>query len=186
MVTRARLTLRRWRRFARDQRGVSAVEFALILPIMLLLFFGTTELGDALAIDRKVGHVTSTLSDLVAQTKTITDTDMANIFNIAKSIMTPYSESTLKMKVTGVWIDASKNATVTWGYAKNDTALSKGASVTLPSSVAQASTFLVMTEVHYPYTPSVGYVMTGSFDLTNKFYLRPRLSDKVCQNTTSC
>jgi Flp pilus assembly protein TadG len=175
-----------WRRFACDDRGVSAVEFALILPIMLLLFFGATELGDALAIDRKVGHVTSTLTDLVTQSKSITDSDMANIFNIAKSIMTPYSDSTLKMKVTGVWIDSSKNATVSWGYAKNDTALSKGASVTLPSSQVQASTFLVMTEVHYPYTPTVGYVMTGSYDLTDTFYLRPRLSDKICQNATSC
>lgn len=184
MVTAARRHW--WRRFVRDERGVSAVEFALVLPVMLLLFFGSTELGDALAIDRKVGHITSTLTDLVTQSKSITDTDMANIFNIAKSIMTPYSDSLLKMKVSGVWIDSSKNATVSWSYAKNDTALTKGATVTLPSAQVQASTFLVMTEAHYPYTPTVGYVMTGTYDLTDKFYLRPRLSDKVCQNTTSC
>jgi Flp pilus assembly protein TadG len=173
-------------RLAADQRGLSAVEFALILPVMLGLFFASVELGDALTIDRKVNIVTSTLADLVAQTKEITDTDMANIFNAATSIMTPYPTTSLKLKVTGVNIDASSNVTVAWSYAQNDTALAKGSTVSLPSALVQASTFLVMSEVHYPYTPSVGYVMTGTYDLTNKFYLSPRVSTKVCDNTPSC
>lgn len=186
MVSAGAGSSRTCRRLVGDQRGVSAVEFALILPIMLLLLFGGVELGDALTIDRKVTHVTSTLSDLVAQSKSITDADMTNIFNAATSIMTPYPATSLKMKVSGITIDANSKATVAWGYAKNDTALSKGAAVTVPAALLQASTFLVFTEVHYPYTPDVGYVMMGTFDLNDKFYLRPRLSDKVCQNTTSC
>ena len=72
MVSTGRRARQIWRRLAGDQRAVSAVEFALILPIMLLLLFGGVELGDALTIDRKVTHVTSTISDLVAQSKTIT------------------------------------------------------------------------------------------------------------------
>lgn len=175
-----------FRRLAADQRGLSALEFALILPVMLALFFGAVELGDALIIDRKVNLVTSTLADLVTQSKTITDTDMANIFGAATSIMTPYSSTTLKIKVTGVNIDANSNATVSWGYAQNDTALAKGSSVTLPTALVLPSTFLVLSEVHYPYTPTIGYVMTGTYDLTDKFYLNPRLSAKVCQNTTTC
>src|SRR5947199_4130712 len=168
------------RRLVADTRAVSAVEFALILPIMLMLYFGTVELGDALTIDRKVTHVTSTITDLVTQSKVITSTDMTNIFNAAASIMTPYSSATLKMKVTGVWIDANSKATVSWGFAQNDTALSKGTTFTVPTALVQASTFLVVTEAHYPYTPTVGYVMTGTYDLTDTFYLRPLLSDKVC------
>jgi Flp pilus assembly protein TadG len=174
------------RRLLDDQRAVSAVEFALVLPIMVLLLFGGVELGDALTIDRKVTHVTSTLSDLVAQSKTITDADMATIFNAATWIMTPYSATTLKMKVSGINIDDTSKATVAWGYAQHDVALAKGAVVTVPAALLQPNTFLVLTEVHYPYTPDVGYVMTGTYDLTDKFYLRPRLSAKVCQNSTTC
>jgi Flp pilus assembly protein TadG len=51
------------RRLRRREDGVSAVEFALILPVMLILFFGCVEVGDALTIDRKVAHVASTLSE---------------------------------------------------------------------------------------------------------------------------
>ncbi len=175
-----------FRRLGADQRGLSAVEFALILPIMLALYFGAVELGDALTISRKVNLVGSTLADLVTQSKEITDTDMTNIFNAATSIMTPYGTASLRMKVTGVNIDSNSRATVSWGYAQNDTALAKGSSVSLPAALVLPSTFLVVSEVHYPYTPTIGYVMTGTYDLTNTFYLNPRLSTKVCQNATSC
>jgi Flp pilus assembly protein TadG len=176
----------RLRRFAADQRGLSAIEFALILPVMVSVLFGAVELGDALTIDRKVINATSTLADLVAQSDSITDSEMADIFNVVGAIMTPYSTAGMRMKVSGVNIDANSKATVSWSYAQNDTALANGSSVTLPAALVQASTFLVMTEVHYPYAPSVGYVMTGTYDLNDKFYLRPRVSAKVCQNTTTC
>jgi Flp pilus assembly protein TadG len=175
-----------FRRLAADQRGLSAVEFALILPIMLALYFGAVELGEALTIDRKVNLVTSTLADLVTQSKEITDTDMANIFNAATSIMTPYATTTLRMKITGVNIDANSKATVSWSYAQNDTALASGSAVTLPGALLQANTFLVVSEVHYPYTPAIGYIMTGTYDLTDTLYLSPRVSAKICQNTTTC
>lgn len=174
------------RRFAGDQRGVAAVEFALILPVMLALYFGAVELGDALTINRKVTHVTSTLSDLVTQSKVLSDTDMDNILDAAGAVMTPYSANDLKMKITGIAIDANGKATVAWSDARNDTALAKGAVVTVPAAVKTPNTFLINAEVHYSYKPMIGYVMTGDFDLNDTFYLRPRLSDKVCRNTTPC
>jgi Flp pilus assembly protein TadG len=176
----------RFRKLAADQGGLAAVEFALVLPIMVLLLFGTVELGDALTISDKVNFVTSTLGDLVTQSKEITDTDMANIFNAAGSIITPYPVSNLRMIVSGVNIDASSNATVAWSYAQNGTALTNGSTVSLPSALVLPSTFLVVSEVHYSYAPTIGYVMAGTFDLKSKFYLNPRVSAKVCQNTSSC
>jgi len=174
------------RRLRRREDGVSAVEFALILPVMLVLFFGCVEVGDALTIDRKVAHVASTISDLVTQSKSVTSTDVDNIFGAAASIMSPYSSAPLKMKVTGVTVDANGKATVTWGKASNDVALTAGTIMTMPAAMMTPSTFTVVAEVHYPYTPTVGYVMTGSFDLTSTFYLRPRSSTKVCLDTTTC
>ena len=67
---------RPFRRFAKDARGVSAVEFALILPLMLTLYLGGNELTHALTIARKVTHATSSLGDLVTQTKAVSAADM--------------------------------------------------------------------------------------------------------------
>ncbi|HVY19643.1 MAG TPA: TadE/TadG family type IV pilus assembly protein [Bauldia sp.] len=173
--------LRRPIRFIRDKRGVSAVEFALILPVMLTMYLGCNELGNGLTIARKVTHVTSTLSDLVTQSKnSISSTEMTNILNAAASIMTPYGTSLLKIKVSEYKIDANSKVTVEWSSAYNDTALTKNAVITnLPANVKQASTYLITAEVHYAYTPTIGYVMTGTFDLHDQFYLRPRLSDGI-------
>jgi Flp pilus assembly protein TadG len=166
-----------------DRSGVAALEFALLLPVMLLLYFGAVELSEALTLSRKVTHVSSSLGDLVTQSKTINTTEMDNILNAAAAIMTPYSEAPLKMKVTGVKIDADGKSTVAWSFARNDTKLTKGATVTVPPMVKQPSSFIVMTEVHYAYTPMIGYVLTGSFDLTDEFYLRPRLSPEIEEKT---
>jgi Flp pilus assembly protein TadG len=183
MVTRLVLALRRLRR---REDGVSAVEFALILPIMLILLFGCVEVGDALTIDRKVAHVASTLADLVTQSKSVTSDDVSTIFSAAGLIISPYSSSALKMKVSGVSVDKNGKATVAWSKASNDKALKNGDPISVPTAIASPNTFVVAAEVHYLYQPTVGYVMTGSFDLRSTFYLRPRASDKVCLDSSTC
>ena len=50
-----------------DCRGVASIEFAIIAPIMLLVFFGTVEFCSAVAIDRKVTLTARTLTDLTSQ-----------------------------------------------------------------------------------------------------------------------
>ena len=169
-------------RFAKNRAGVAAVEFALILPVMLTLYLGGIQISDALSISRKVTHVTSSLGDLITQSKNVTDADMKNILDAASSVMAPYSATTLKMKISGITIDSKQTATVTWSDARNDTPLTKGATVTLPAGINQASTFIVTAEVHYAYTPLIGYALTGTFDLNDHFYLRPRLSDTVTRS----
>lgn len=172
---------RPFRRIAKDARGVSAVEFAIILPVMLTLYMGGNELGHALTIARKVTHVTSSLGDLVTQAKVLTEADVSNVFDASASVMTPYPTTDLKIKLTGVRIDAAGKAWVAWSRALHDTPLTKDAPFTgLPAAVKTADSFVIAAEVHYPYTPGVGYVMTGTFDLKDQFYLRPRLSKEVC------
>ena len=50
-----------------DCRGIAATEFAVIVPIMLVMFFGTVEFSSGVAVDRKVTLVARTLSDLTSQ-----------------------------------------------------------------------------------------------------------------------
>jgi Flp pilus assembly protein TadG len=167
------------RRFLADRAAVSAVEFALLLPIMLTLYIGGIQISDALSIDRKVTHVSSTLGDLVAQAKSIDDNEMSNILDAASAVVAPYSADSLQIKVSGIDIDKDGKATVKWSDARHDTPLAVGSSVTLPEGIGTASSFLVAAEVHYPYEPEIGYAITGTFDLNDKFYLRPRLSNDV-------
>src|SRR5215475_658066 len=78
--------------FLADGRGLAATEFAVIVPLMLVMFFGTVEFSSAVAIDRKVTLVARTLADLTSQAlNSVTDNYLQNVFTASIAITTPYS-----------------------------------------------------------------------------------------------
>jgi Flp pilus assembly protein TadG len=164
---------RPFNRMAGSESGVAAIEFALILPLMLTLYLGGNEFGHAFTLKRKVTHTTSSIADLVTQSRKITDADMENILNAAEEILWPY-ESAPRIIVTLINIDEDNEATVVWSDARNDTALTPGDPVEIPDSINTADTYVLSTEVHVDHTPALGYVLTGTLDLTDHFFLRPR------------
>jgi Flp pilus assembly protein TadG len=101
-------------RLIRDTDGVSAVEFGLIAPLMVSLYLGCVEISDGVSAQRKVTLVASTIANLTAQSTTLSTTDVSNILDASTAIIYPYSSSTLKMTISGIAIDANKNATVKW------------------------------------------------------------------------
>jgi Flp pilus assembly protein TadG len=170
---------RRFGAFAVDKQGIAAVEFAMLLPLMLSLWLGAVELSQAIAADRKVTLTARTISDLVSQVTSTSATDIANSLNASGAVMAPYSSSKLKVTVSSVTIDANSKATIAWSCTKNGTARSKGSSVTLPAALLVPSTSLIWSEVQYAYTPTIGYIVTGTLNLKDQIFMRPRLSDTV-------
>ena len=83
--------IRHFSRLARDVRAISAVEFAMILPIMVTLFLGGTELSQAISVKRKSVLVNRTIADLVAQDSQITNAEMTGIFNASAAVIQPYT-----------------------------------------------------------------------------------------------
>jgi Flp pilus assembly protein TadG len=98
-------------RFAADRRGVSAVEFALLAPLMIALYLSSVEISQGIGIDRKV-----------AQNSSVSSSDMATFFNVATTIMAPYSTTPLKITISCLTIDSTGKATVSWSNTLNGTA----------------------------------------------------------------
>jgi Flp pilus assembly protein TadG len=171
-------------RVLRDTRGAAAIEMGLIAPAMISFMFGTAELSTGVAVDRKVTITSRSLSDLVAQSTTISDSDMTNIFNAASSILTPYSTTPLHAKVTAVNIDASLNATVAWSSALNTSARAVGSTVTIPTGLKLANSQLIWAEVSYDFVPPVARFITGTLTLSDQFFARPRQSSTICRPPT--
>jgi Flp pilus assembly protein TadG len=176
----------RLRAFAGGQSGMAAVEFAVILPFLLLAYLGGIEFGDGVAIDRKVAITTRSVADLATRYTQIKDVDMTAILGASSTIIAPYSGSTLAVTVSQVMVDANGVATVTWSDANaNATAHAKGSAVTLPGTLATPNTSYIWGEVKYVYTPTLGYAMTGSWTLSNQIFMSPRESSCV-QRNISC
>jgi Flp pilus assembly protein TadG len=166
-------------RFATNQDGVSAVEFAMLLPLMLTLYLGGVEVSQAVSADRKTMLAAKTVGDLVSQYSCVKPTDATTIFAVANEVVYPFGSNNLSASVTSVSIDKDSKATVTFSRtASGQGPYANGATVTtdIPTQLLVPNTALVWAEATYTYTPTVGYVITGSLTLREKVFLRPRLS----------
>lgn len=162
------------RRFGGDRRGVSAVEFALLAPVMIALYLGLVEISDGIGVDRKVSLTAAALANLTAQATAITSGEMENILDASSAIVAPYSASHLKLTVSCLDIDANKNVTVKWSKTRDGTALS--GSVTIPDDLKVAGTQLILAKASYDYTPVIGYTITGTLTLSDRMYMGPRIT----------
>ena len=157
----------------RDDRGNAAVEFAIVVPIMLTLFFGVVEFSSGVAVDRKVTMAARTLSDLTSQSSKVTDTDISNFTITAKAIMTPYPSGLLNSTISELYVDPTTlTAKVKW--SKGSAARGFDTTVSIPTALKIGGTYLIYSEVDYTYTPTVGYVMKTAIKLSDFMFTRPR------------
>ncbi len=172
--------IRRLTEFAKDKRGISAVEFAMLLPLMLTLYLGGVELSQGISIDRKVTLTARTVADLVAQAQSVSTANTADAnaaLGAAAAVLAPYPLASAQIVVSLVDVDKNGNAKVRWSSAKNASARAAGSTVTLPAALNVPETSLVWGEASYNYQPSIGYVVTGPMTLSDQIFMRPRLDN---------
>lgn len=172
--------------FVADSRALAATEFAVIVPLMLVMFFGTVEFSSAVAIDRKVTLMARTLSDLTSQSISVGDTDMTNFFAASTGVMTPYPTTTVSATISELYVDPSTlQAHVQW--SKGSVPRTEKSLVTIPTTLAVGGTYLIFSEVSYTYTPTIGYVLKNAVTLSDVAYTRPRQSTCVYYSpATAC
>ncbi len=169
----------RLRDFARNNDGLAALEFALLLPVMVLLYVGGVEVDNGVAISYKTTLTARTVADLATQYLSIDNSTMTSILNASSQVIAPYSSSNIVVTVSEVSVDANGNATIIWSDSLNGTARNVGQPVTLPAQVNTPNNSLIWGEVTYSYTPSLGVVLTGTYKIYENVFLYPRLSSSV-------
>jgi Flp pilus assembly protein TadG len=182
----------RLRRFLRRQDGVAAVEFALVLPIMLLVYIGTVEASALITMDRRVQSVTGTLGDLVARSNTnISATTMRDYFRAASGVMTPYPADDLEQVVTQVRVNADRTTQVVWSRQYKEgvygvgTKHAVGATVDLPSELIDVAVdgFVIVSETSYSnYKPLYGIVFDQAVTLYRENFYLPRFQGSITVN----
>jgi Flp pilus assembly protein TadG len=177
-----RSAIRRATAFAYHSGGLAAVEFALIVPVMITLYFGTVETTNALTAARRVTNVAETAADLTAQATSLSSSDINDIFAASTAILTPFNTSAIKITITSVVASSSNASTTTVAWSKaygGATARSANSSVTLPTGLTTAGSSVIMVEVVYTYTSPVGTFITGPITMSEKAYLKPRRTTAV-------
>jgi Flp pilus assembly protein TadG len=172
----------RVRSFAGNCRGASAIEFALILPVMLTLYIGSIELGYGLSAKFKSTAAARTVADLASRQVSIDNPTMSSILSAGDKVMYPFPAANMVVVVSEVTTDAKGNGTITWSAAQNATAYQAGQSVKLPTALQIPNVAIILGEVTYPYTPPIAYGITGSFNIYESTYFFPRKTSCVYYN----
>lgn len=189
--------LRNARRFGRARSGVAAVEFALLVPVMMTVWVGMVVATDALNADKKVTILARTLADMTTQMVAVSQGDMDSIFQATESVIWPHPSTGLGMRVTAIDIDGNGKAFVDWSVVPSNSGLrgSYGATArctevkTLPAGLKVARTYVVFAEVEMNYQASVatqvvnelfgGAFSGGKVKMGDSLYMRPRQTNKV-------
>lgn len=181
--------LRQWLKALRHaQQGVAAVEFALVVPIMLVIYMGTLEASSLITMDRKVQSVAGAVGDLVARAdKTITESRIRDYFRAASGIMTPNDANGVEQIVTAVNVSSTGVTSIAWsrGY-KNGSYLTTtrrvvGTTFPLPAEMIAISKGrqVIAGEAIQPYRPMLGLVFDQTVNLYRSSFYLPRFEGTI-------
>jgi Flp pilus assembly protein TadG len=180
-------------RFCCDRRGVAAIEFAFIVPVLLIMYFMTMEASQAIETSRKISRIGSMVADLVTQQQTVVAADLDAIMQIGNSTLQPYNRSTPEIIITAIQVtnETSPRVLVEWSRKMVGGAFSAGAAkdsiTTVPPALETKGTFLIRVESNLAYQPIITWSadsekrlgLSSAFDsisMSETYYLRPRRS----------
>lgn len=179
---------------ARSDTGAAIVEFAMVAPVLVLLLFGITDIAMTTLAKFKSSNATLSAADLATQSINLQSSDMADIYAGAKSVMAPFSNANLLLRITSVASNGNGTAFVHWSCGEGAlppftakstvTKLADGSSV---DNILNRSTFsaggytyngtnmtYIQVESQYVYTAPTKFFIKTAQTMNSAFYIYPR------------
>jgi Flp pilus assembly protein TadG len=171
--------IRRFRRFVRAKKGLAALEFAIIAPRMIFLLYGSGDLIDVLGADKRSQNAAASIADVVARDTEVSNAEVAGLWAALDVLMFPDDGANVQARVTSVRIVNATTARVVLSEGHGMTPLVTNSTVTLPGGMMTAGASVIMTETSYPYDSLLGFLYSGTKNLSHTAYRRSRLVDPI-------
>jgi Flp pilus assembly protein TadG len=163
------------RRFAAAKQGVAAVEFAMILPVLVVVLLATFDGGRAIAAYMKMRAATYALASITNQYATIASVDMTSILGATSVVMAPYTSGAPAVVISQIKIDSTPTAKIEWSATQGGAARAAGSAISPPSAMVVKNSYLILAEVSYKYTPLFGFFGSSSgITFSDNLYVTPR------------
>ena len=175
-----------WRELIAHTGGVAAIEFALVVPLVIIVYAGGFEIVQAATVNRKLTDTTVQLANVTTQYTSVALPDLNNIAAASSQIMAPYSTSSLTTVISEVQTDATSHGKVAWSQGYGASCLAAGSPVTLPPGFASPSSYYILVQTTYAYTPTIGGAFVHAIPMTDQIFMVPRQSTSIPATGTSC
>ena len=188
------------KRFLRDKSAVAIVEFAMILPVLLVMTVGSFEVARYAFLTQKLDRISATLADLTARAEALTAAEVDNLFNSIEHLAQPFSFDEEGMVVISSVVGRAGLDPLIIGQKiqgeipDHDSKIgTNGETATLPGvftdedgQTLKDGEGLIVTEVFYSFAPyftggDTGILsdVLGTTTLYRQSFFRPRLSEKT-------
>jgi Flp pilus assembly protein TadG len=188
--------------------GAAIVEFALILPLMLTMYYGLVTITPGFDLDRKLITASRTAADLTARAASMSCSDMTATFGTAAAMLQPNNPAGLTLAVANVAVTnisttstPNLQAKVQWSQARAvtnsagtqtvatlPTGWAAGAVISpIPGGFAVAGSSFVMASVAKDYVPGLATRLIGTVRLAHVLNWPARNATATSwTGTTSC
>ena len=172
------------RHYRQDERGVAAIEFAIIAPIMIGMYFGLAEIASAISVDRRISHGTNVAGDLATQLTELNGNDIEEIVSAAVRVMDVPNVSDISISMESFILPAEGEPPESEGrfvvnFGSKATAIPAFDASTLDTQLLSSTSGIVVTRVRYEYTPLQLRFFDSTITLEETFLLKPRRSDSL-------
>ncbi|MGN7161492.1 TadE/TadG family type IV pilus assembly protein [Sphingomonas sp. SAFR-052] len=165
----------------RDRRAAALIEFAIVLPVLLMLFVGGYQLSDALTAQRKVTIMTRAVGDLTSQYRTLRTAELDGLMAASTQILTPYATEPVRLRVTQITVESDgKVFRVDWSRARNAGPIPEGRywAWAIPPAYRRPNMVFILSQSAYRYDS----VLPNYFDritFSDALWLLPRRSATI-------
>lgn len=169
------------RRFARENKGVAALEFAIIAPLLMVpLLLGSVDLIDVMGANKRAQNAAASLADVVARDTEISNSELASLWRGLDVLMYPNAAGSMEIRISSISIVNASTAQVVWSEGHGGmSARTANSTVSLDSRMMNVGTSVIMVESVYKYDAPLGFLFQSQVRMTHDAYRRSRLVDPI-------
>lgn len=160
-------------RFTKDERGLAAVEFAAIAPVLAILILGVVELSNFMSAQRRVIEAAHVCADLISQEADVSSADLADMVNASRYVLQPFDDTDLTVGIASVRFDEdSGSAYQDWSYSYNGGTVSNA--VSQATDMGDPGDSVIIVEAGFTYRPILSAIFDGLVTIEEVGLARPR------------
>jgi Flp pilus assembly protein TadG len=170
-----------------NEDGLAAIEFALLAPLLITMYFGLAEVASAISVNRAVSHSTNVAGDLATQVADIEKEDLEDLMTATLRVMAIPEPQKVTIQLDS-WTRDSAGKDILVGSATMNGGASKLPSFNVAKvdkTLLNENSGIVVARVAYDYSPFKAMFFDSDITMSESFVLKPRRSSSVTFDGTT-
>ncbi len=160
--------------FLKNISGVSAVETAILFPVLIMMLTAVYDLGQGVVVSQKVNSASQIIGDLIARNETVNEALITDVINAGELALVPYTSLGFAYDIVSLEFDEDGDAFELWrrtfGMAATNQPLEDAV------GLGAEGEGVVVVSVQYTYEPFFNEFFVGDLLMNERAFLRGRKS----------